>query len=77
MLPAECSLILLLPTFVPSLINYVLFNCILKGTLVSKPCSSGISSGHCPRCHLAVIILLGIADALLLLNAQLEKQTKV
>ena len=54
-----------------------MFSFILKGTLVSKPCSSGISSGHCPRCHLAVIILLGIADALLLLNAQLEKQTKV
>ena len=44
---------LLLPTFVRNGINLVceVLSSILKGTLVSKPYSSGLSSGHSPRCY--------------------------
>ena len=46
------------PTSVPNgTINCVreVFSFILQGTLVSKLYSSGISSGHSPRCYLALL----------------------
>ena len=33
------------------------FSFILQGTLVSKPYSSGLSSGHSPRCYVAKMAL--------------------
>ena len=49
------------PTFIPNgTISCVceVFSFILQGTLVSKIYSSGFSSGHSPRCYLAIKFLI-------------------